>query len=311
MAAELGNKGVFASAPVACQAAVDAIKSARAKLGTAAKIAVHLHPAVCPEAIDDIRECARRCSGADQAPDATCAGATVGKCPGTCDGPCEMRAPGPCEGTCLGQCESAFDGTCEGTCKGKCDGKELKPAGECKGRCEGACDAVAKGECKGRCAGGCRLRAAACAGVCTGKCSVAVTEPRCLGSVKLAAASAECSSYCELRAVHRMACAAAQVDVLVSGTRDASAVTYAGAIERHLPAVLKIEQQLKGRLDALNKAKTAVAEGLKAITRDGGAALPALSSCVFSYDKATVEGVASLLEDYRSVTDLAAAAKAK
>lgn len=222
-----------------------------------------------------------------------------------------MRSTAVCYGTCLGRCEAGFSGTCDGTCRGKCDGRDLRPAGECKGKCEGSCDAVGKGECKGRCAGGCQLRGAACAGVCTGRCSVPITDPKCLGSVKLASTSAECSSYCEMRAVHRMPCGSAQVDVRVGGAKDNLALAYAGTIERYLPAVLKIEQQLRGRLDALNKAKAAVADGLKAITTDGGTAMPALSSCVFSYDKAAVEGVTSLLGNYRSVTELSAAAKAR
>jgi hypothetical protein len=311
MAAELGVKGSFASAPVACQAAVDALKAARAKLDKKDKVALHAHPAICPEAIDDVKECAKRCSGQEQAPDATCAGATAGRCPGTCDGPCELRTPGVCEGTCLGQCESGFTGTCDGTCKGKCDGIEVKPTGECKGKCEGACDAVGKGECKGRCAGGCQLHASACAGTCAGRCSVAVQAPQCLGSVKLAATSTECGSYCELRAVHRAACGAAQVDVRVDGPKDAPAGVYAGAIERHLPAVLKVEQQLKGRVELLNRAKGAVASGLKAITASGGAAMPTLSSCLFGYDKVTVEGVTSLLQASRSASEVVAAARAK
>jgi hypothetical protein len=49
IAAELGSKGSFVSAPVACQSAIDALKSTRAKLGAAARIAVHAHRAICPE----------------------------------------------------------------------------------------------------------------------------------------------------------------------------------------------------------------------------------------------------------------------
>ena len=311
IAAELGSKGSFASAPVACQAAVDALKAARGKLAKPARVAVHAHPALCPEAIDDVRECAKRCAGQDQTPEATCVGTTVGRCPGTCDGPCEVRAPGACEGTCLGNCDSAFTGTCDGTCKGKCDGIEVKPTGECKGKCEGACDAVGKGECKGRCSGGCQLHASACAGVCAGRCSVPVQAPQCLGSVKLATTSAECASYCELRAVHRSVCGAAQVDVRVDGPKDPAALVYTGAVERHLPAVLKVEQQITGRLDALVRAKAAVVDGLKAITAAGGPAMPTLSSCLFGYDKATVEGVASLLQSSRSASEVAAAARTR
>lgn len=311
MAAELGNKGAFASAPVACQAAVDALKATRAKLGAGAKIAVHTHAAICPEAIDDERRCAQKCAGEDKLPDATCAGATAGRCPGACTGACEIRAPGACDGVCLGACENGFSGTCAGTCKGKCDGKDVKPGGECKGKCEGSCDAVGKGECKGRCAGGCQLRGSTCAGLCTGSCSVPVQDPKCLGAVKLAGTSSECAAYCELRAVHRAACGAAKVDVRVTGTKDAAATAYAGAVERHLPAVLKVVEQLKGRGEALNRAKAAVSEGVKGITASGDAALPALAPCLSGYDKAAANGVASLFEALRAANDVASAARVK
>jgi hypothetical protein len=310
MAAELGNKGPFASGPVACQAAVDALKTTRTKLGTAAKIAVHAHPAVCGEPIDTIKECAKKCSGDDKAPDAVCLGQTAGRCPGTCDGPCEIRAPGQCNGTCLGQCDSGFSGTCEGTCRGKCDGRALSAPGECKGKCEGSCDAVVKGDCKGRCSGGCQLHASACAGLCTGRCSVPVTDPKCLGTLKLST-SAECASFCELRAVQGMVCGAAQVDVRMGGTKDPQATAYAGTIERHLPMLLKIEQQLKGRTELLTKAKAAVADGTKSITASGGSALPALSPCLFNYDKATAEGVTGLLEAHRAVNEVVLVARSK
>jgi hypothetical protein len=312
IAADLGSKGVYASAPVACQAAVDALKAARAKLGPAAKVGVRIHPAVCPTPISTVKDCAKRCNGDDQAPDATCAGATIGRCPGTCDGPCEMRQPGTCDGTCLGRCESGFNGTCGGTCKGTCNGKPMKEAGECKGTCEGSCDAVTKGACKGRCAGGCQLHASACAGACAGKCSVALEDPKCWGSVKLAGTGPECSAYCELRAVHRAACGPAQVDVRVDGAKDAKAkAAYTGAIERHLPAILKVEAMLRDHAVALGKSKTAVADGLKAITQSNSPSVPSLAPCLFGYDRASVEGTDKVLASYRAVGEVAAAAKAK
>jgi hypothetical protein len=138
-----------------------------------------------------------------------------------------------------------------------------------------------------------------------------VQEPKCLGAVKLAGISNECSAYCELRAVHRMACGTAPVDVRITGTKDAAATAYAGAIERHLPAVLKIVQQLKGRGEALTRARAAVADGVKAVTASGAAALPALAPCLSGYVKAATEGVTSLLEDLRAANDVANAARAK
>jgi hypothetical protein len=312
MAAELGNKGAFPSASVACQAAVDALKAMRTKLGAGAKIAVHARAPVCPEAIDEERRCAQKCAGEDKLPDATCAGATVGRCPAACTGACEVRAPGPCDGACLGACEGGFTGTCDGTCKGKCDGKDVEPGGACKGKCEGSCDAVGKGECKGRCIGGCQLHGSMCPALCAGSCSVPVQDPKCLGAVKLAGTSNECAAYCELRAMHRMACGASLVDVRITGTKDAAVTAaYVGAIERHLPAVLKVVQQLKGRGEALTRAKAAVSDSVKGITASGAEALPALAPCLSGYDTAATSGVTSLFEATRAANDVANAARAK
>ena len=316
MATELGGKGPFVSSQTACQGAIDALRTTRAKLGPAAKIAVRVHPAVCPETMATARECARRCNGDDAMPEATCSGVTVGKCPGACDGPCEIRPPSPCDGTCLGQCESAFLGTCAGTCKGKCDGKAMAQAGECKGKCEGACDSVGKGECKGRCVGGCQLHASACNGVCTGKCSVPIEDPRCVGTVKLAGTGAECAAYCDMQSVHRMACGPAVVDARASNVKDAkdaaaAAAAYVSAVEKHLPAILKIEQQLKGHMESVAKTKSVVAGGIKAINESGSQAVAGMAACLSSYDKATSEGTASLLASSRSAAQVATTAQGK
>jgi hypothetical protein len=293
MASELGSKGPFVSSQTACQAAIDGLRTTRSKLGPAAKIGIHVHPPVCAENVETARDCAKRCSGDDAAPEATCSGQTVGKCPGACDGACEMRPPSTCDGACLGQCESAFTGTCAGSCKGKCDGKAMAQSGECKGKCEGSCDSVGKGECRGRCFGGCQLHASACNGVCTGKCSVKVEEPRCLGTVKLA-------------------CGPAQVDARASGAKDpAAAAAYVGAVEKHLPAILDLSQQLKGHLESIGKSKSVVADGLKAIHESGSPALPGLAACLSSYDKATSEGTASLAASARSAAQVATTAQGK
>ncbi len=312
MATELGGKGPFVSSQTACQAALDGLRTTRAKLGPGTRVAIRVHPAVCPESVEMVQSCAKRCNGDDAAPAATCSGVTVGKCPGACDGPCEMRPPNTCDGTCLGKCESAFVGTCAGTCKGKCDGKTLAAPGECKGKCDGACDSVGKGECKGKCAGGCQLKASACNGVCTGKCSVPSEDLRCLGTVKLAGTGPACAAYCDMQSIHRMTCGAAQVDARAAGAKDgAAAAAYVSAVEKHLPAILNIEQKLKGRMESVTKTKGVVADGLKAINESGSSALPALTACLASYDKATAEGVASLLAASRSASQVASTAQGK
>ena len=312
MASELGSKGPFVSSQTACQAAIDGLRTARSKLGPATKVSLRIHPPLCVESIDTASDCARRCGGDDAAPAATCVGETGGKCPGTCKGACEMRPPGACDGVCQGQCESAFTGTCAGTCKGKCDGKPTAQSGECKGKCEGGCDSIGKGECKGRCFGGCELRGSACNGVCLGKCSVKEEELRCLGAVDFAKAAPECSAYCGAQAIHRMVCSPAQVDARASGAKEAAAAaTYVSALEKHLPAVLAISQQLRGRIDSIVKAKPVIADSLKAIRESGSPALPGLAACLGSYDKATSEGAASLLSASRSAAQVASTAQGK
>jgi hypothetical protein len=312
MASELGSKGPFVSSQTACQAAIDGLRTTRSKLGPATKVALHVHPPLCLESIDTASDCAKRCSGDDAAPAATCAGETGGKCPGTCKGECEMRPPSPCDGACQGQCESAFTGTCAGTCRGKCDGKPLAQAGECKGKCEGGCDSAGKGECKGRCFGECQLRASECSGVCLGKCSVKEEELRCQGAVELAKAAPECAAYCAAQAIHRRVCSAAQVDARATGAKDAAAAAiYVSAVEKHLPAILSIQQQLRGRIDSLVKTKPVIAESLKAIRESGSPALPGLAACLGSYDKATSEGVATLVAASRSVAQVASTAQGK
>ena len=87
--------------------------------------------------------------------------------------------------------------------------------------------------------------------------------------------------------------------------------TYEGAIERSLPQILKIEAQLRDHVAAVGKAKATVAAGLKAITDRGSPALPALSPCLFGYDKASVEGTDSALASHRAAMETAAAARAK
>src|SRR6185437_10975491 len=87
IAGELGNKGSFPTAAVACQAAVDALKATRAKLGPTARIVEHIHPALCAESLEEVKACEKRCTGDEQPPEASCLGPTVGRCQGTCDGP--------------------------------------------------------------------------------------------------------------------------------------------------------------------------------------------------------------------------------
>ena len=71
-----------------------------------------------------------------------------------------------------------------------------------------------------------------------------------MGTIKLAGAAPECAAYCDMQAIHRMACGVAQVDARASGAKYlAAAAAYVGAVEKHLPAILNLSQQLKGHLE--------------------------------------------------------------
>jgi hypothetical protein len=187
----------------------------------------------------------------------------------------------------------------------------MKPPGECKGKCEGACDVVGRGECKGKCAGACQVHNSACQGLCGGRCSVPETDVRCTGTVRIGG-SAECASYCDLFAARHMSCSPAQVDVRVTGAKDTAAATaYRTSIERHLPLLMRVERQLAGRPEGLARAQAAVSAGVKAISAGAGATTPALAACGVGYEKAETEGVASLMEDIRTVGTVTLAARAK
>ena len=104
----------------------------------------------------------------------------------------------------------------------------------------------------------------------------------------------------------------AQVDARASGAKDAAAAAiYVSAVEKHLPAILALQQQLRGRIDALVKTKPVIAESLEAIRESGSPALPGLAACLGSYDKATSEGAASLLSASRSAAQVASVAQGK
>lgn len=305
IAVGLGAKGPFAGADVTCQAAVDALRAARAKLGPAAKIAINAHAPACPASLDAMAECASACGGGDK-PEVKCdGGVTSGRCPDTCDGECDFKTPGKCDAACQGRCDAGFSGSCSGTCKGKCNGTALK-AGTCAGKCEGVCEGFGRGTCTGICEGGCEGKTKACSGLCVGKCSAAVQDPKCSVTPKVAGLSDECAAYCGTRDVRKSACTPAIVNVTVSGAKDTAAATqYEQAIERNLPAILRIEQKLKDRINTLAKNHAVVSDGLKAITAGGSSALPALNPCLFGAEKTVTEGVALLNDDFRA-TELAA-----
>jgi hypothetical protein len=312
MATLLGAKGPFASADVTCQAAVDALRATRAKLGPAAKINVNVHRPVCPAPFDAMAECAQACGGGDK-PEVTCEGGQItGRCADKCDGECALKAAAKCEGSCEGRCDAGFSGTCTGTCKGKCNGAALK-AGTCTGKCEGTCEGFGRGTCNGTCQGGCEGKTNACQGLCLGKCSSALQDRQCTtGLAKVASLGPECAAYCGTRDVRKSVCTPAVVNITVKGAKDSAAGTqYEQVIERSLPAILRVEQRLKSRMETLARNQTAVSDGLKAIASGSAPQLPALNPCLLGVEKVMTEGMTTLKDDFRAASLAATIAQGK
>lgn len=305
MAALLGGKTGQAHAEVACQAAADALRTARTKLGPTAKVSLAIHEPACPMALEVVDDCSGHCGDAKGA--GKCQGGEIGRCDGECNGTCELRGPSTCDGTCDGKCES-FTGTCVGTCKGKCNGADMK-AGSCAGKCEGSCEGVAKGTCKGPCAGGCQGKLKTCGGTCLGACSKTMSDVRCGDVAKPEGASPECTDYCETRGTRKAVCTPAIVNVTVTGAKDETArAAFENAIERNLPAVLRAERHLRNRLDVIQKNGDVVTNGLKAISKgDAGKVEP----CIVGAEKDVTEGVTTLKEDYAAAKNVLGVVGAK
>ena len=122
----------------------------------------------------------------------------------------------------------------------------------------------------------------------------------------------ECAAYCTTRDLRKAACTPAIVNITVKGAKDAAAgVQYEQVIERSLPAILRVEQRLKNRMEALVRNQAVVSDGLKAITSGGAPQLQALSPCLIGVEKAMTEGLTTLKDDFRAASLVATIAQGK
>ncbi len=315
LAKDLGASGDFDNGHEACKAAMKAMGSTRAKIGGAAKFKLILQPPRCSVSMDAMAQCAGKCEGRVDPGKAemTCHGEISGDCDAKCEGKCEISGSAHCEGSCDGACDAGFDGHCDGTCTGKCDGKDSK--GTCSGKCDGKCSAGADGECKGKCSGTCKLKGAAeCKGTCTGKCSVAMKEPQCSGTVKPPKVTAECKANCEAKLAGKIDCVPAHVAVVVDGTHDAAAAAqYKAALERHLPAVLKVAIGMRERLEGVAGDVKGVLGGVQAAaraTKGGPVVAASLAACIAAPIKGAADAAASLRASVDVSVDVKASASA-
>jgi hypothetical protein len=307
IAKDLGAAGEFKTGEEACKAAAKAIGDVKGKLGASAKLAVDFDPPKCGASMDVFANCAGKCDGSVQGPEAkgTCEpGKLQGECSGQCEGTCDMSAAGKCDGTCNGKCDATIKGKCGGICDGKCDGKASK--GQCAGTCEGKCDADMQGSCSGQCSGSCQLKAKAeCKGTCTGSCSGEMKAPKCTGEYTPPKVNAECKAQCDARANAKVECTPARVMVRVVGGADAALATnLQKTLEKNLPLVLKVAVGMGERAVKLVGNVQSVVEGVQgsvtAMTSNPpqdpvkAAALASLGACVAGPFKGVADAAGSI-----------------
>jgi hypothetical protein len=318
LAKDLGASGDFADGKAACDAAIKAMGDARAKMGAKANASLAMVPPHCSASMDAYADCAGKCDANVQGGKAEVKcekGELSGTCDAKCEGKCELSAAATCEGTCEGSCDAKFSGKCEGTCAGKCDGKDSK--GSCAGKCDGSCDAGAKGDCKGKCGGQCQLKGSAkCDGQCTGKCSVEMKAPKCTGEVTPPKVSAECKASCDAKVSGKLECTPAKVVVKIDGAADAKvAGDYKGAIEKNLPAILKIAIGMKDRVASITGSVEGVVDGAQGTVKAASSGSPvvgaALTACVAAPFKGAMDAAASIKANVNVSVDVKASAEAK
>jgi hypothetical protein len=317
LATDLGKPGDYKKGPDACKAAASAMADIRGKLGGTAKIAIDIEPPHCSTSIDAMAECLGKCDVDVQGGkvEVKCApGKLSGSCDAECKGSCSLDVAAKCEGTCKGSCDANFSGKCGGECDGKCNGKTTK-GGHCSGTCDGKCSAHADGKCGGSCSGSCEMKGGAkCSGTCHGECSVEMKAPKCDGAIEPPKVSAECQARCTTELSAKVECTKGKVGVHVDGGADAKLVAqYKGALEKHLPAILKIAIGMKDQaLDVAGSVKAVItgAQGAVASLKGDPKVGARLTACVAAPFKAAIDAAASVKANIDVSVEVKASASA-
>ena len=306
-------------AEAACNAASKAIADLKAK--AQGKVVVETKPPVCSASVNAMTDCAAKCDATVKpgSVKVECEGGKLsGKCDAKCEGECTVEGAAKCEGTCsgscTGECKADFSGKCDGTCNGKCDGKNAngKCAGTCEGKCQGKATGNCSGECKGECSAGCTMKAKGeCSGTCTGGCSVEFKEPKCTGEVKPPQMSAECKAHCDAEVKGKLECTPAHVMVRAEGSADAAAAAkLKGALEKNLPALLKVSVGMKKHLGAVAGNVKGSLEGVKAAASAGGMAAVKAGACIAASMEAQAKASVSIEVSFKASASASASAGA-
>ena len=322
LANDLGHKGSdFKNGEDACKAALKVMGEVKGRMGAKAKIAIDIKPPECQASMSAMADCAGKCDATVKPGEAKVEcepGHLSGTCDAQCSGTCDLKASAKCDGTCAGSCDAEMKGSCGGKCDGKCDGKPSKA--ECSGTCEGKCSAHVDGTCKGQCGGSCKMSAAAkCDGQCTGKCTAEFKEPKCTGEMKPPQMSADCKAKCDAHVQAKAECTPASVGIRIEGAADAKAAEqYKAALEKNLPAVLKIAVGIGERGAHMAGNVTVVVEGLEGSVKGmvkGDATTVAtmggkLAGCLSGTFKGALDAAASLKANVNVSVEVKASASA-
>jgi hypothetical protein len=293
IARELGLKADGDGIEPACAAAVRAINESRVRLGGAARYSVAYVAPRCALPERAITGCLKRCGAGEGAGGESSSAprarlecptpASSGVCDGICSGNCDVAEGMVCDGHCYGGCDWGFHGWCDGTCVGSCNGRRAH--GICNGRCVGQCNGVVKqGSCRGRCLGPCDLRhPVSCAGTCSGRCAGTWKNLQCESVPRTAGVDAACAASCDADLSPAASCSNARVTVTIDHTHHvARAKRLAIALERYLPAILRVSVGMKARAAAATRSAQAAlsaSDDLMSSADSRGEAGAALSSC--------------------------------
>jgi hypothetical protein len=269
---DLGGKAEFKDGNDACNAASQLIGDFKAKLGAGVRVGVTVKPPECRADMNVMADCSAKCDATVTPGSAKMEcepGKLSGQCEASCEGSCDVQAGAACNGECRGTCDAEIKGSCSGTCNGKCDGKAGKAA--CAGVCEGKCEGGSvTATCKGKCGGSCKMTASAkCEGTCSGKCSAEFKAPKCTGQVTPPKMSAECKAHCDTQMSAKAECTPAQVGVVFDGKVDAKvSAQLKGALEKGLPAVLKVSIGMKDNAARVGGNAKLIVDGSEAVVSD-------------------------------------------
>jgi hypothetical protein len=134
-----------------------------------------------------------------------------------------------------------------------------------------------------------------CKGSCSGKCSVEMKEPKCSGQVKPPKMSADCKAKCDSEVNAKATCTPARVFVKIEGSADAeAAVKLKAALNKNLPALLKVSMGMKGKLEAAEASVKVGLESVEATVQGAGADALKVAGCFAASLKAQADASVSI-----------------